>query len=911
MLTLGSLAFAAPWALSALVVLPALFWLSRVTPPNPRRVRFPAIELLRGLAPVDETPARTPWWLTAWRVFTAALIVVGLSAPLLNPRTAPSGDTGPIVLVVDNGWAAARDWPSRRAAMDDVIARAERAGRSLIILPAAAQPGTEGPVVGSVLSPVEARRVAQTLEPRPWPTDRPAVAAIVRDLAVPKPTLGVWISDGVDGPGALEMVRALQRLGSAEVTTEADGGRSLHLLFPPQGGGERPTARVRRVDPSRSETVTVRLTAGDGRLLARETLVFSGGEASRDVSFNVPNELRNEATAIRVEDEPTAGATVLLDERWRRRTVGLVVDKADGADDQPFLSAGHYLARALEPYNDLRRGRVPELTTREMSVILMPDLGPPSASDADALGRWIEAGGLLVRFAGPKMARDADDLVPARLRGGDRALGGAMSWADPARLSPFDADSPFAGLEVPDDVVVRRQVLCEPTPDLAERTWARLADGTPLVTWARRGDGRVVLVHTTAGPEWSTLAMSGLYVEMLRRLVALGSGAAGGSSQEAAEPRDTLDGWGRLGPAPTTARSIPPKVRVASAIVDATHPPGFYGREDQRVALNLTASTVLEAKPITAYPDGVTRRGLDDRPEVALGPRLLAAAMAAMSIDLVIALALRGLFRRRSAAVLGLVCALGLFSAIVDHPALAAFDDAEAGIITGETRLAYVVTGDEGTDAISRAGLIGLTDVLVRRTAVEAGPPQAVDVETDELSFFPLLYWPTTLVRRPPPSPGARARINTYLHDGGMILFDTRDQYGDGTSAEGVAALRAITRGVDMPQLAPIPAEHVLARSFYLLSGFPGRFSGAKLWVERGEGGVNDGVSPVVVGGNDWASAWAVDKRGLPLRAVIPGGEQQRELAYRFGINVVMYALTGNYKADQVHVPAILERLGR
>jgi len=911
MLTLGSLAFAAPWALSALVVLPALFWLSRVTPPNPRRVRFPAIELLRGLAPVDETPARTPWWLTAWRVLTAALIIVGLSAPLLNPRGAPSGDTGPIVTVVDNGWAAARDWPSRRAAMEDLIARAERAGRSLIILPAAAQPGTERPVAGSVLTPVEARRVAQTLEPRPWPTDRSTVAAIVRDLSVPKPTLGVWISDGVDGPGAGELMNALRRLGSAEVMTEAVGARSLHLLFPPQGGGERPTARVRRVDPSRAETVTVRLTAGDGRLLAREPLIFAPGEASREVSFNVPNELRNEATAIRVEDEAGAAATVLLDERWRRRPVGLVVDKAEGTDDQPFLSAAHYLTRALEPFNDLRRGRVSDLATREISVILMPDLGPPSPADAETLGRWLEAGGLLVRFAGPRMARETDDLVPARLRSGDRALGGAMSWADPARLAPFDADSPFAGLDVPDDVSVRRQVLCEPTPDLAQRTWARLADGTPLVTWARRGDGRVVLIHTTAGPEWSTLAMSGLYVEMLRRLVALGAGRTGDASQEAAEPRDTLDGWGRLGPAPTTARSIPPKIRVASATVDATHPPGFYGREDQRVALNLTASTVVGADPITSYPDGVVRRGLDDRPEIALGPRILAAALAAMSIDLAIALALRGLFRRRGAVVSGVVVALGLLLGTAGHPARAALDDAEAAKIAGETRLAHVVTGDEATDMIARAGLIGLTDVLVRRTAVEAGPPRAVDVETDELSFYPLLYWPTTLVRRPPPSPGARARINAYLRDGGMILFDTRDQYGDGTAGDGVAALRAITRGVDVPALAPVPTEHVLARSFYLLNDFPGRFAGGKVWVERGEGGVNDGVSPVIVGGNDWAAAWAVDKRGLPLRAVIPGGEQQRETAYRFGINVVMYALTGNYKADQVHVPAILERLGR
>jgi hypothetical protein len=102
----------------------------------------------------------------------------------------------------------------------------------------------------------------------------------------------------------------------------------------------------------------------------------------------------------------------------------------------------------------------------------------------------------------------------------------------------------------------------------------------------------------------------------------------------------------------------------------------------------------------------------------------------------------------------------------------------------------------------------------------------------------------------------------------------------------------------------------VLTKSFYLLQDFPGRSAGGEVWVEEGSGD-GDGVSAVVIGGNDWAGAWATDDGGQPLFAVVPGGERQREMAYRYGVNLVMYALTGNYKADQVHVPAILERLGQ
>ena len=266
--------------------------------------------------------------------------------------------------------------------------------------------------------------------------------------------------------------------------------------------------------------------------------------------------------------------------------------------------------------------------------------------------------------------------------------------------------------------------------------------------------------------------------------------------------------------------------------------------------------------------------------------------------------------RRRPAQIAGL-CVLAGFVL----PGAARADDAFVVHATSELRLAYVRTGNDAADAESRAGLIGLSDTLNRRTAVETGDPLAIDIETDELIFFPLLYWPVTADQLSL-SPTAIARVNRYLETGGTILFDTRD--GDeqspgpfGGAAIAAERLRRLTAGIKMPPLAPIPPDHVLTKSFYLMHDFPGRWDVGTLWVEPAEDHVNDGVSSVIVGANDWAGAWAVDKDGRPLYAVVPGGEEQREMAMRFGVNLVMYVLTGNYKADQVHVPAILERLGQ
>jgi hypothetical protein len=569
------------------------------------------------------------------------------------------------------------------------------------------------------------------------------------------------------------------------------------------------------------------------------------------------------------------------------------------------LSDTYYLEKALAPFAEVRHGSVADLLKRRLAVLILPDSGPDSPARAAAIGDWVNGGGLLLRFSGPRLAERGDALLPVRLRRGGRTIGGALSWERPARLAPFAADSPFSGLAVPSDVTVSRQVLAEPDLDLAAKSWARLADGTPLVTATRHGRGWIVLVHTTANADWSNLALSGLFVEMLRRIAALSEGVSTKTEAELA-PLQTLDGFGRLQRPPPTVRAIA-ATDIAAAEVSPIHPPGFYGKADDRRALNLSP-WVGGLQAIAHLPAAAHRETFGANREIDLRPPLLTAALLLALVDLGIAFALRGLLRRRPARAFAALLML-LAGFLLAAPADA--DDAFVVHATAKFRLAYVRTGDASVDATSQAGLVGLSDALYRRTAVEPGIPLGIDLEADELIFFPILYWPVT-AEEAPPSPQAVERINRYLDTGGTILFDTRDGAADAIAPIAAAErLQRLTQGIKMPPLVPIPPEHVLTKSFYLLHEFPGRWNLGRVWVEPADDHVNDGVSSVIVGADDWAAAWAVDDKGRPLFAVVPGGEVQRETALRFGINLVMYVLTGNYKADQVHVPAILERLGQ
>ncbi|MEI6556937.1 MAG: DUF4159 domain-containing protein [Rhodospirillaceae bacterium] len=881
MLTLGPLAFTTPWMLGGALAVPALWWLVRLTPPAPRLVPFPALRLLRDLTAREETPAGTPPWLLALRLAIALLLILGLAGPLWHPVAALPG-SGPLVLVIDDGWSAAAGWPARLRALSGLLARAEREDRPVVIATTAPAPLAVGP-----LPPAEARRRLQGLEPKPWPVDRRAALTALQALALPGRHHGVWLCDGLGDAGAAPLIDWFRRSGGVlEMVRPAPPAL---LLRPPLAEGAALAVPVLRAGGAGEQVAEVRLLAGDGRLLAREPARFAAGALTARAVFTVPGEVRNQAVRASLEGEAGAGATVLLDERWRRRPVGLVSGRGENAA-QPLLSDLHYLEQALAPFAEVRRGGLGDLLASERAVLILADVGALAEAEATALGDWVSRGGLLLRFAGPRLAQAPDALLPVRLRPGGRVLGGALTWEKPAGLAPFEAGGPFAGLAVPPEVTVSRQVLAEPGPDTAARSWARLADGTPLITGLRRRQGSIVLVHTTAGPEWSTLALSGLYLDLLRRLVALSAGVGGESGAGDLAALETLDGLGRPGEPPPTARPIA-AAAFAGTIAGPSHPPGFYGTAEARRALNLGAG--IAALAPLPLPPGLARGDRAGGGETDLEPPLLLAALLLLVADLLVGLRLRGL----AGLLLAVLATAG--------PALAAGPPAPdaSGDITAEaaarTWLAYVETGDPGLDATSRAGLEALAQILVRRTAVDVGGVAAVDPERSELAVFPLLYWPVP-AGAAPLSAASRRRVGGYLGQGGLILFDGPDS----------GALSRLCEGLDLPPLTPVPGDHALGRAFYLLGDFPGRNGGGEVWVEAGGEGRLDGVSSVVVGGNDWAGAWAADGQGRPLHAM-PGGERQREIAYRFGVNLVIYALTGNYKTDQVHVPAILERLGR
>jgi len=393
-------------------------------------------------------------------------------------------------------------------------------------------------------------------------------------------------------------------------------------------------------------------------------------------------------------------------------------------------------------------------------------------------------------------------------------------------------------------------------------------------------------------------------------------------------PSRVLDGFGSFVAPPSTARPIPTDF---SGSASADHPPGFYGPPENNLAVNTLSAadrlTPLDFSPLSHASNEIYRK---NEPQDLRGPILLA-ALGLLLLDTLIVLYLGGgmarLLPRLSRAATAAVLILTALALTMPRASAEDAPNTDAPRSALETKLAYVVTGDQDVDSVSKTGLGGLTLFLAQRTALEAGEPIGLDLARDELVFYPLIYWPI-VPGAARPSEEALKRIDSYMKQGGTVLFDTRDAVaappgsGGETRGPGMIELRKILSSLDIPELEPVPRDHVLTKTFYLLRDFPGRFNSGQLWVEAlpavnedeegsrpARGG--DGVSSIIITSNDFAGAWAMRPDGQPMLPMVEGEARQRELAFRAGVNIVMYTLTGNYKADQVHVPALLERLGQ
>lgn len=902
---LGTLGFMQPLILMALVALPVLWLILRLTPPPPKKLHIPTFRFLADLIPPEHTARKMPIWLLLLRMAAAALIILGFAGPILNAQNDIPPQATPR-LVIDNGWAAAAQWDDIQAKALALVEEADRSGKTVKIVLTAQDP-QNADLTGKILTASEARSRIRALEPRAWAPDyKLASEGITADT---QGYYSFFLSAGVDGKDIGTMTSALVKKGGLSIALPRE--TKLPYLLRRESipnGDETGFIVTLRALNSAQTNAPLTLQALD----SHNTIIHSvpvapdgwGDDFTARVSIALPSAMARKVQRIQLREQKTAGSTLIVDPSLARKFVGLVELEGDRSN-KAYLGASFYLRRALDPYADIVAGSFDDVFRQNPSVIILPDDIAFYPTQLNALQDWINEGGVLIRFAGPRLAQATSPLLPVLLRLGGRSMDGQVSWDKAQSLAPFAEKSLFFGLSVPEDLKVRQMVLADPSQDLKDNTWASLADGTPLVTFKTEENGLIVLIHTAATPDWSNLPLTGLYVEMLKRVIDLsgqGIKPAGQLNMRDAfamlDPIYTLGAFGQATPPSPLVKPLRMSDSVTGVPLSPVLQAGIYARGGVSRTINVSDSVIdFNAVTETAFPRSARITGYAGAAEQRPGSALLYLALLLLCVDLLAMLVMLGSVRR--AAAKGAATALMIFAlatVFVASPARATTPEMQAEY-ANELYLAYIKSGDESVDSLSEQGLEELSIALTQRTSVEPIGVAGIDLFQDDLVFFPLIYWPVTPNQRALP-PIVLKKVQNYINNGGMILFDVKQGRGL-TGGQSSTDLQRLIGPLTLPPLEVAPKDHVLRRSFYLLDEFPGVYPDYPLWLEQHDDGRATDASSVLIGSNDWAPAWA---RG--------GGSRQNEMALRFGINLVMYALTGNYKTDQIHVKHILERLG-
>lgn len=906
---IAQLSFLNPLMLSALFALPLLWYLLRITPPQPKKIFFPAARFLVGLKSQDTVPAKTPWWILLLRLCIAALVIFALAQPVLNAAKDLHAQ-GAIRIVMDNSWASAQNWQRQMTAAEEILAQATREGREVYIMTTTPRIATKDVEHYGVLSGADAMAILRGLHPQSVPADYDSMIRVLNQIPKTKSIHSVWLSHGLDEGGLPRMAQALQNQGSLQIMTPE--AAQLPLLIRP--------AKIKSADKPKNDKgnsvrvavdapdsipdnlpVNVQINGQDGAVLDIRKTEISPGDLPHIVEFEMIDSLRNAITDFKLNGRAGAGATLLLDERFHQRSVGIVA-ASEETEASPLIGASYYLKRALEPFADISIGTIDELLEKKVALMILPDITAMPSETLDKLDKWVKEGGLLLRFSGENTSKIQEQfLYPVLLRSGGRSLSGSLTWEKPQEIAPFPDSSPLKGLDIPPNLTVSQQVLADPAQDMDGKIWAQLKDGTPFITASPYDRGLLVLVHTTATPDWSEFALSGLYVNFLKRLLSMAHGSSVNipENQSILDPVLIMEGNGNLVPAPSGVKGIE-AAKAEKIVPDSLHPPGIYGHGGFQYALNL-GTALGGLNEIENLPASVGLSHYNSEYEIDLMPSLLLGALLLLILDWLIMIVLNSALLRKISMGAFLLCLL--MTTTMSYAA----DESDDLKYAQGLYLAYIKTGDPALDQVFRTGLEHLAKTLQRRTSIEPAGVVGVDPQSDTLMFFPIIYWGIH-TNHESISAKSMQNVQSYLDHGGTILFDTRDNNTATDSTENTQnarILRRITSSLNVPPIMPIPKDHVLGRSFYLLDSFPGRYDNGLIWLEQQSTSGRDGVSSVIIGSNDWASGWADsdDNSGY-------SGRKQQEMSMRFGVNLVMYALTGNYKADQVHIPYILERLG-
>jgi len=891
------------YALLGLLALPLVFFIVKLFPPTPKKFFFSSFFLINKIEKVSVTKKKFPLWLIIFRIILITLIILFFCKPYLNiSENKNSTETVKnYIIVADIGWSISKEWDKFKNIVNAISIEAEKQNKKIIFYHSNSKNYNKPKVFETTQS---INQYLNKINPVPWQFENSNFKEIIKQNNNFENNKTFFIYSKFDRKNYNEQIKDLDFIyKKVKNKILIDPVESIIYLKNVSISKESVIFEVSRHAQSKIPTeFSVRITSINNQIVFKKKFVLEQNQTIFYFNEKFPLKVLNQIHKIEIVEQNHAGAKYYFDDYSKKKKIGLYTENTQYRENF-LLSPLYYLEKSLEKDNILKVGNLDQLIKFDCSVIIIPDKGKIPKKDHLKLNNWLTKGGTIIRFASTKLANNSISFLPAsNLLMAVRNLGGPLIMEEALKISPFKKTSIFHGLPVPKDITFKKQLIIDSNNNNLLIA-ASLSDNTPLVSLGNIEKGKVFLFHITANNDWSNLPLSSLFSEMLQRIILLSEKKITKSVKSLSLTKE-INGYGNLNN--TLKNSILKDAALLKKITPSeNYLPGIYENNELTVALNLSDKIV----------DKNFKNSFDKNYEILtnfkkqildLRPILIKIILFMFIIDMLISMILKSNFNfissfYKNKNLLSLFFLLMFFL--------------NSNVIYSEnfskdTFLAYVKTNDKKLNAISNSGLNTIKNLLKTRTSISPVAIIEIDIIKDPLYSIPFLYWPLPedLIEL---DVKTITKIKNYLANGGMILFDvigfSRESFNLDNNK--FKSIKDFLSSIEAADLTPIPKNHTLTKSFYLLKKFPGRWDNKNLLVENSSLELNDGVNSVILGFNDWASAWALDSNNDPLFSVVPGGERQREASYRFGINITMYALTGNYKSDQIHYKSILNRL--
>ena len=896
---INTINFGNTFALIGLLSLPIIFFIVKLYPPTPREKKYSSFFLLKDILKTNNTKSKFPLWLLILRLLLCLLIIIFFSDPYLK-KTSTTENYKNYVIIADNGWSITSNYQNYKNIIKDISIEAENHNKELHIYFSSLEKITKPNIFKHHNEVME---FISRNAPLAQQTFRKNLNKILEQNNYFKSSKVFYIFSNFDSGSLLAQNKTLSLIKENNSLIEIINPiKKITFIKELNIKKEKLELKIQRKGYYANNDFTLKIFGDNSDVLFEKKYTFKSNLNEYKLLETFPLEVINQFFKIKILNESHAGATFYLDDYGKRVAIGLVAED-EISSEKPLLSPIYYIKKSLDQNHSIHIASIKKILEEKKSIIFLPSNNKVSKTDKKRLKNWVNKGGVLVRFSDKNIINqknlylDEKNYFPSL-----RRIAKDFSIQEKLSITPFKKNKLLSSLEIPNDLVFEKQLIIDNhKSDIV--VLASLEDQSPLITMKYVGSGKVILFHVTSNNEWSNLPLSSLFKDIISKLLLVPLEQKIEYSEEMSM-KFRINSYGELA-SPIKTYYYKNSDFLKENYPSFRNPAGIYENENLSIALNLSGNFNTESF-FSNIDEKFLIKSNYEKSVFQLKNYILVLIFITFFLDMLINILLKNnvllikFFKniRISTFLLVFLIILPIHRKI------------DASENYNNLFLAYVKTDNKLFNQIAFSGLNNLKSYLIKRTSISPKGVKEIDIINDKILYFPLIYWKVADNINNLEEKTVK-KIRNYLNTGGIILFDIIESSRSGSSTNEYALekIKALFSDLGIEKLEQISKDHTIARSYYLLKNFPGRFDNRNLLIDTDNLDSKDGVSSVIVGSNDWTGAWAVDNNNYPLYQVVPGGDRQREISFRFGINLMMYALTGNYKSDQVHNKSILERL--